>query len=478
MRASKRRPSSPRKPIPGWLIWVFGGAFAAGAIVSVVLVFTAARGLTSAWTGTGPAPFTFADSGAPAATDAAPAPATQVAPESPAPEWNGSDRVTGLLMGLDYRDWSKGDGPPRTDSMMLVTVDPVAHTAGMLSIPRDLWVEIPGFEHGRINTAYFLGETYQLPGGGPELAVSTVENVIGVPIDFYAVIDFTAFEEMINELGGLDMQVQEEIKICPISRPCRVLSPQSLHFNGADTLAYARARKTSGGDFDRAQRQQQVALAIRDKILNLNMVSTIVSKAPALYQDLAAGIRTNLGFEQMLSLGLVAVQTPKDRITTGVIAPPDMVTLETLPDGAQVLKPIPERIRELRDTVFTDTGAIAPSVAVAAEDPSAAAKQENPRVRLLNGAGVEGLATQTADYLKAQGVDIVEVANADRLDYEKSRIIVYNRTFPYTTAFLADLLGMSQSQILNPLAPTGDVDLDVIIGYDWAQYVISQGGLN
>jgi LCP family protein required for cell wall assembly len=476
MSTSNHKPSVPRDRVPKWLVWVFGGAFAVGAIVSVVLVFTAARGLTSAWTGTGPAPFAFTDSGESEAAPVAAAPATSVAPESSAPEWNGSDRVTGLLMGLDYRDWSEGDGPPRTDSMMLVTVDPVAHTAGMLSIPRDLWVEIPGFEHGRINTAYFLGETYQLPGGGPELAVQTVENVMGVPIDFYAVIDFTAFERMIDELGGLDMLVTEEIKICPISRQCKVLSPQSLHFNGADTLAYARARKTSGGDFDRAQRQQQVALAIRDKILNLNMVSTIVSKAPALYEDLASGVRTNLVFDQMLSLGLIAVQTPKDRITNGVISPPDMVTLETLPDGAQVLKPIPDRIRVLRDEIFTETGAIAPSVSE--ENPVAAAKQEDPRIRLLNGAGVEGLATQTADYLKAQGVNIVEVGNADRLDYEKSRIIVYNRTFPYTTAFLADLLGMSQSQILNPLAEGGDVDLEVVIGYDWAQYVIANGGLN
>jgi LCP family protein required for cell wall assembly len=474
MRTSTRKPSGQRGGIPNWLIWVLGGAFVGGAIVSIVLVFTAARGLTSAWTGTGPAPFSFAAAEPSGATSEAPVIPTSVAPDTP--EWNGSDRVTVLLMGLDYRDWTEGDGPPRTDSMMLVTVDPVAHTAGMLSIPRDLWVEIPGFEHGRINTAYFLGETYQLPGGGPELAMKTVENLIGVPVDFYAVIDFTAFESMIDEIGGVEVLVKEEIKICPIGRPCKKLSPQSLRLSGPDALAYARARKTGGGDFDRAERQQQVALAVRDKILNLNMIPTLLAKAPALYQELASGLRTNLGFDQMLSLGMVAVQTPKDRISRGVISPPDMVTFETLPDGAQVLKPIPGRIRELRDLVFTQTGAIGPSVPV--DNPVSAAKQENPRIRLLNGAGVEGLATQTADYLKAQGVNIVEVANADRLDYEKSRIIVYNRTFPYTTGFLADLLGMSQSQILNPLAPGGDVDLEVVIGRDWAQYVIEQGGLN
>ncbi len=74
--------------------------------------------------------------------------------------------------------------------------------AGMLSIPRDLWVEIPGFGFNRINTAYTYGESNRLPGGGPGLAVKTVESVIGVPIQYYAVIDFSAFERMIDEIGG------------------------------------------------------------------------------------------------------------------------------------------------------------------------------------------------------------------------------------------------------------------------------------
>ena len=72
--------------------------------------------------------------------------------------WEGGERVTVLLMGLDYRDWEKGEGPPRTDTMILLTLDPVTETAGMMNIPRDLWVSIPGFDYGRINTAYPLGE--------------------------------------------------------------------------------------------------------------------------------------------------------------------------------------------------------------------------------------------------------------------------------------------------------------------------------
>jgi hypothetical protein len=109
------------------------------------------------------------------------------------PPWDGASRVNILVMGLDYRDWVAGEGAPRTDPMMLASVDPISKTAGLLSIPRDLWVNLPGFGIGRINTAYRFGETYELPGGG-RVAMKTVEGLLGLPIDYYALIDFSAFE--------------------------------------------------------------------------------------------------------------------------------------------------------------------------------------------------------------------------------------------------------------------------------------------
>jgi len=86
------------------------------------------------------------------------------------PEIDFTSRINVLVMGLDYRDWEADEGPSRSDSMMLLTLDPVTKTASLLSIPRDLWVNIPGFGQNKINNAYFLGEGNRLPGGGPELA--------------------------------------------------------------------------------------------------------------------------------------------------------------------------------------------------------------------------------------------------------------------------------------------------------------------
>lgn len=480
MRSRARRPQAVRRPssraIPDWVVKGLAAAFVLAAVGSGVLIFATVRGLASAWTGTGINPFQAASSpaGATDATAAVPTPVTDLGVT--APEWNGTDRVTVLLMGLDYRDWLADEGAPRTDSMMLLTLDPVARTAGMLSIPRDLWVAIPGFQHNRINTAYSQGEGFRVPGGGPGLAMQTVENLLGVPVQYYAVIDFHTFERLVDEIGGVDVLVQEDVKISPLGRPSRWLyAGKSEHLDGPDTLAYARARKTEGGDFDRASRQQQVAMALRDTILDFDMIPTLLTKAPTLYQELSAGIRTNLTLDQMLSLGMLALQVPKQNIQRGVISVPDQVTLETLPDGAQVLKPIPSKIRELRDQLFTQTSAVGPSVTEA--DLSEGARLEAARVSVWNGSGTEGLASQTADYLKGQGLNVVEVGNADRLDYDKSILMVQNATFPYAVRFLASLLNLSQSQILYPASSSGDVDVIVILGYDWATYVLQQGGL-
>jgi LCP family protein required for cell wall assembly len=265
-------------------------------------------------------------------------------------------------MGLDYRDWVASDSAPRSDTMMLITIDPLTLQAGMLSIPRDLWVEIPGFTHNRINTAYMLGEAYNLPGGGPALAQQTAENLLGVPITYYAVIDFTTFERLIDEIGGIDVLVRERIRIAPIGAESSWLEAKPYHLNGAEALAYARVRKNAGGDFGRAERQQQVILAALDRVVGFDVLPGLVTRSPALYQELASGIRTNLTLEQIVSLAWLALKVPKENIQSGAIAPPKMVGFYTRPDGAQVLRFVPDPIRILRDKIFVETSAFSPTL--------------------------------------------------------------------------------------------------------------------
>jgi LCP family protein required for cell wall assembly len=448
------------------------------AFIIGFLVFTTVRNVVTGWASGGPSPFGIIGGSANDGLNT-PAPGETLIPiileETPQP-WDGQDRVTILLMGLDYRDWESGDGPPRTDTMMLLTIDPVTKIAGMLSIPRDLWVEIPGFEHNRINTAYFLGETNSLPGGGPALAMKTVENLIGVPIQYYAILEFSTFEQMIDEIGGIDVLVKQRVKISPIGRTSIWLDPKPYHLDGAETLAYARARKTEGGDFDRAERQQQVALAIRDRIVGFDMIPTLITKAPTLYQQLKTGIKSNLidpnappdqlvnQLQQMISLALLALEVDPETIQKGVIGPPDMVIMSVLPTGAEVLKPVPDQIRRLRDELFTSTSSISPSIST--EDPLSAAIQEGARIAVLNGAGIEGFAGRAGQFLEGQGLNVVEIGNADRLDYARSLIIDYTGN-PYTRQYLMELSDLTESQILSQVDPNSEVDIALILGADW-----------
>lgn len=324
-----------------------------------ILVHSIVRDLTASWIGTGLNPFRPA-SGGPGDEQAIvgePVPTLPLPEVTPMP-WNGKTRVSILLLGLDFRDWQARVGAPRSDTMMLLSVDPVTKNVSILSIPRDLWIDIPGFRHNRINTAYSSGEASRLPGGGPGLAMRAVESVVGVPIQYYAVVDFGTFERLIDEIGGVDVLVKERIKISPIGRTSKWLDPKPHHLDGAETLAYARNRRTGNGDFSRAERQQQVALAILDRVVGFEMIPTLVARAPVLYQQLASGVRTNLSLDEIISLAWLGASIDKASIQQEVIAPPKMVGFYTTDSGAHVLRPVPDEIRKIRDLLFVDTGVI------------------------------------------------------------------------------------------------------------------------
>ncbi len=292
----------------------------------------------------------------------APAAAAQAGlPEAPAAPraWDGKERVNLLLMGIDQRD---GESEPayRTDTMMVLTLDPLTLDAGVLSIPRDLWVPIPGFDNGRINTANFLGDAYDYPGGGPALAVKTVEQMLGVPIHFYARVNFTAFEDMVDRIGGIDIDVPYDIydpnyptsdyrtEVFSITRGLH-------HMDGELALKFARTRYTlPNGDFDRARNQQLVLKAIKDKLREPQVLLSLFASAPEIVARLSASVKTNLSIEQMQQLAALAVQVDSEQIKTAVLDQNYTEFATTLTDPPQQVQiPIRAQIARLRDTFFS-----------------------------------------------------------------------------------------------------------------------------
>lgn len=261
--------------------------------------------------------------------------------------WQGNERVTVLLMGADSRPSERGRARPRTDSMMLLMIDPQTKVASVLSIPRDLYVDIPGYGLNRINTAYVLG--------GGDLAMETMQYNLGLRVNYYVLVEFDAFVALVDEIGGIDIYVPQTIYDPEYPDmnygydPFYITAGQH-HMDGATALKYARTRH-SDSDFNRARRQQDVLFAIRDHVLSLDMLPMLVQKSPVLYDTLSDSIETNLTLEQIVSLALLAQDVPRENIRTGVIDG-NYVTGYVTSSGAQVLIPNRGEIGGLLTEVF------------------------------------------------------------------------------------------------------------------------------
>jgi LCP family protein required for cell wall assembly len=278
-----------------------------------------------------------------------PIPGDQTLRPDAVPDWGQKERVNILLLGVDQRP--NEEGPWRSDTMILVTVDPRSMTAGALSIPRDLYVEIPGYGEQRINMAHFLGDAYDYPGGGPALTMKTVEYNLGVPVHYYIRINFQGFREVIDYLGGITVDVEEEI--WDYRYPDGQYGYTTIHIpagtqlmDGRTALQYARTRH-SGTDFDRLRRQQQVLMAIRKKALRLDLVP----KIPALAKTMGQMVSTNLQLGEVVTLAQIASQIDAEDIHFAVIDETMTVPI-VLDDGAEVLFPKRDKIREAVQEIF------------------------------------------------------------------------------------------------------------------------------
>ncbi len=381
--------------------------------------------------------------------------------ETPEP-WDGTRRITMLVMGVDYRDWESGNKYSRTDTMMLLTIDPVAKTAGALSIPRDLWAAIPGFKPNKINAAHYFGDIYNYPGGGIALAIKTVENVIGVPIDYYARLDFYAFVDFIDQIGGVKVDVTETIELEVIGKAYDpVLEPGRYTLDGPLALAYARNRYNKGGDLDRARRQQQIIMGIRDRLLTPKVMALLLANAPTLYEDYSQRITTNMPLEDALRLAALAVQIDEEDIDMAVIGN-EQVQYGTSPEAQAILIPLPDKIRELRDRIFGTGGSFSPAMQ---GDALALMQIEHARITIYDGTTDGSTAQRTADYLRNQGADVVSVESAGQT-YSSTSLIDHTGS-PYTLAYLADLMNVGTYRVIQRVAMDASSDVEIWLGIDW-----------
>mgnify|MGYP000868887061 CR=1 FL=1 len=268
--------------------------------------------------------------------------------------WNGGSRLTVLVMGLDRRPNETGLAY-RTDTMMLISLDRDTNSLGVLSIPRDLYVEVPGYNTlQRINSAMVLGELQQV-NYGPSLAMQTVQYNFGIPVHNFIAMDFQAVTDLVDVLGGIDVEVPYDIvdyeyPDMNFGYDPLILRAGLQHLDGQTALKFARTRH-GDNDFERARRQQIVLYALRDQVLNLNQLPELVVQSPSLFGALADNVYTGLTLDQIIQIVFTLKDVPSANIHTAVLDS-NYTMPYTTSEGAQVLVPRRAELARLLSETF------------------------------------------------------------------------------------------------------------------------------
>ena len=281
------------------------------------------------------------------------------------------------------------DGPYLTDSIMMVSIKPASRQAVMVSLPRDLWVKIPalprnGFFYGKLNSAYAIGtdhsdypnvsSQWKTTTGGGDLATATVEQITGQHIDYWIGVDFKAFRDVVNALGGVRVNVPASLDD-PYYPRGETTGMMHIHFNagwqqlnGEQALEYARSRETTS-DFDRSRRQQLIMLAVRQKALSLNAVPRLFDLLGALQDNL----RTNLKPAEMRQLADLAAQLKEKDIRHIGVDTSNLLRNTVSGDGQYILVALDPGYASLQhylNSVLPDRAAVSEQVPVVIEDGS------------------------------------------------------------------------------------------------------------
>jgi LCP family protein required for cell wall assembly len=351
------------------------------------------------------------------------------------PEWTKTRRLNILLLGIDHREDEPIEGS-RSDTIMVVSIDPPSKSVVMISLPRDLFVSIPGYYQQRINVAHMIG--------GPALVAQTVQANFGIQIDNFARVDFSGFEQVVDAVGGVVIDVERPVKddeypAGDYGTMRLFIPPGPMLLDGKTALMYARSRH-SESDFGRSKRQQRVLVALRERAMQMN----IVSKIPTLLGIAQRAITTDLSAGEMVSLGRLGLEIERDRIKT-LVVDETYATPFFGPNGEDLLMPSRQAIQQAILRAFSE------------------ATGQTARVEVLNGTDRIGVARQLADQLARAGYEVTRVDDADRNDYAETHIEILGSN-QRAAAVLAARLRVPQTAIKVVPAANAGADLRVIVG--------------
>lgn len=330
------------------------------------------------------------------------------------------DRINILALGVG----GKGhDGPYLTDTIILISIKPSEGKVSSISIPRDLYTPIPGYSWRKINNAYAFGE---IEGQGGELISKVVGDIFEIPIHYYVVCDFEAFTKIINDLGGLDINVERsftdnEFPTYDFKTRAVAFSAGEQKMSGASALEFVRSRHGNNGegsDFARSQRQQKVLLAAKNKIFSLNTLIN-PTKISSILNNLNENIKTNIELPEIMRLANLVKNIDNSKTISKVIdnSANGLLYSDITADGAFILKPKAGNFKELSflaNNIFNEE-----TNKITLEE-----KPISPKTKIVvqNGTTYPGLAWNTAENLKSLNFEIVHIGNAKSQNFEKTII--------------------------------------------------------
>jgi LCP family protein required for cell wall assembly len=251
------------------------------------------------------------------------------------------DILNVAVLGSDMRP--TGIGGFRTDTIIILTLNRAAKTASLVSFPRDLYVYIPGYGMDRINSAFPEGITMNYTGGGFGLFRDTMKYNFGLTVHHYALINFWGFRNLIDQMGGIDVNVAIGIHDTRQGYPNGYgVSPGIHHMDGETALWYVRSRYTSS-DYDRVRRQQEILLGIAQGLLNKNVLANI----PGYYVTLKEFVESDLTLEMVTPYAELGASVSLQSIQRSTIIPPAYARDWITPDGKMVALPNYDAIHTL-----------------------------------------------------------------------------------------------------------------------------------
>lgn len=276
-------------------------------------------------------------------------------------KWEGKGVVNILFMGVDRRD--KSD-IPRSDTMLLASINPDTKQVSVFSLMRDTYVDIPGYRKSKLNAAF--------ADGGPELLIDTVQNYLKIPIHYYVATDFEGFAKIIDAIGGIDVNVPEDF-VHPDDGLYDIhLKKGQQHLNGQQALQYVRFRGTPRADFDRTERQREVLKLVAEKMKSPSMIL----KAPQILKTIEPYTQSNLG-DNLLALTTLALTLDAGNMRTEQIPPVEDLQ-ETYVGDEAVLIPDVEKVRQFVQGIINDPHAGTPSKTDAQANTSPNGNQTTP----------------------------------------------------------------------------------------------------